>query len=394
MQAHATTRILKLLNETPSQGRIPRQIQSDHGPVLQTASKPKLLNTCITQCHESDAILIDPLSGRNLAKCNSMLILSKEDVKKIFDVNDAIECVEESFRELGSGRVTMSRSNMNVPKHTGTFLTMSAYLERANALGVKIVTAYKDNPSRFNVPTLFATIVLSKPETGEVVSVMDGSYITALRTAAASAVATKYLAREDSQLLGIIGTGVQGRSHLAAISKVRSINKCLAYDIDRNSLLKFESDMSKELGIEVVRSENSKQVVTGSDIIVAATTSSTPVVKGEWLRKGTHVNSIMSMPTMRELDDAAISSAKIVVDNKDHCIRDPEDLVIPLAKGIISEDQIVELGDIVVGKEKGRTTRDQITIFKPVGLPSHDVISALKVYEKAKAGKLGQPFNL
>jgi alanine dehydrogenase len=317
-----------------------------------------------------------------------MLTLSNDNVKSLLTVKDAIEAVEQSFREVASGRVKMNRSLIDITQHDGTYLSMASYLQGANKLGIKIVTAYKNNPSRFNLPTVMATVLLFRPETGEPVSIMDGAHITSMRTGAASALATKHLAREDSHSVGIIGTGIQGRTHLTSICQVRKVTECTAYDIDTASCQRFVSEMTQQLGIPITASKNAEEVVTRSDIIVTATTSSTPVVKGEWLREGTHINSIMSIsPAMRELDDRAIKSSKIVVDDIETALKESGDLVMPIASGLISrEDIYAELGDIVIGRKKGRTNEKEITLFKSVGLPSHDVCVASKVYEKAVAG--------
>lgn len=288
-----------------------------------------------------------------------MLILSNDNVKSLLTVKDAIEAVEQSFREVASGRVKMNRSLIDITHYDGTYLSMASYLQGANKLGIKIVTAYKNNPSRYNLPTVMATVLLFRPETGEPVSVMDGAHITSMRTAAASAVATRHLAREDSHIIGIIGTDIQGRTHLAAICQVRKITEGLAYDIDTASCQRFVSEMTKQLGIPIVASKKAQEVVTRSDIIVTATTSSKPVVKGEWLHEGTHINSIMSIsPTMRELDDRVIKSSMIVVDDIETALRESGDLVMPLASGLISrEDIYAELGDIVIGRKKAERTR-------------------------------------
>ena len=316
-----------------------------------------------------------------------MLTLTNDDVKSLLTVKDAIEAVEQSFREVASGRVKMNRSYIDITHHEGTYLSMASYLQGANKLGIKIVTAYKNNPSRFNLPTIMATVILYRPETGERIAMMDGAHITSMRTGAASALATEHLAREDSHKVGIIGTGIQGRTHLAAICQVRKITECAAYDIDTTSCRRFVSDMTKQLGVPITAVQNPQEVVRRSDIIVTATTSSTPVVKGEWLREGSHLNSIMSIsPTMRELDDQVIKSSKIVVDDLETALKESGDLVMPIASGVISRDDIyAELGDIVIGRKKGRTNEKEITLFKSVGLPSHDVCVASKVYEKAVA---------
>jgi alanine dehydrogenase len=320
----------------------------------------------------------------------TMLTLSREEIQKVLTYEDAIEAVEESFRALASGGVKSMRGVIDVSEHGGTLLTMGAYINQIQGLGIKIVAAFKDNVVKFGKPTISANILLFEPKTGELMAMMEGSFITAVRTGAASAVATRYLARSDAHALGIIGTGIQGKTHLAAISKVRDIDRYLAYDVDAGRLAKFISEVRLELGVDVRATASANEVVDGSDIIATCTTASEPVLIGKWLRKGTHVNSIMAInPTMRELDDETIIRSKIVVDDKDAALKEAGDLVIPIKNGRFSADRIyAELGEIVVGRKEGRTDDDEITLFKAVGTPSHDINVAARVYELASKSKM------
>jgi len=319
-----------------------------------------------------------------------VLLLTREDVTKLLEVDDAIEAVRTSFEELRTGKVEALRSFLDVSQYDGIFLAMSAHVKGVKGMGLKVVTAYKENGKRFGLPTIFSTLLLYNPASGEPLAVMDGAHLTAMRTAAGSALATQYLSRPDSHALGIIGTGVQGRTHLAAILRVRDITKVLAYDVDPSGLREFIDEMSTKLSIGIAEVDNPRQLVEESDVIVTSTTSAVPVFKGEWLRKGTHINSVMSItPTMRELDDLTISESRIVVDDVVPALREAGDIIEPLQRGLISEDDISSLADVIAGRKEGRKNSEEITIFKSVGVPSHDVCVALKIYQKAMASGAG-----
>ena len=267
---------------------------------------------------------------------------------------------------------------------------MSSHVRGVGGVGLKVVTAYKENMVRFGLPSILATLFLFKPTTGELVAVMDGSHLTAMRTAAGSALATRYLSRPDSRSLGIIGAGVQARTHLAAIAKVRDLKSVLVYGPDPVRVRAFVDDFSTEPSLNVSEARSARQVVEESDILVTATTSGTPVFKGEWLRQGTHINSIMSIrPTMRELDDRTISLSRIVVDDVESVLHEAGDIIQPIERGMISRDDICSLGDIIIGRREGRRDSEEITLFKSVGVPSHDVCVASLVYEKATKSGVG-----
>jgi len=324
-----------------------------------------------------------------------VLLLTGEDVRQLLGVDDALEAVTISFEALSAGNVESWRSFLDMSQHGGTLLAMSAQVKGLGGAGLKVIAVYKDNMAKFGLPSAQATILLFKPSTGELLAMMDGSHLTAMRTAAGSALATKHLSRLDSHTLGIIGTGAQGRTHVLAISRVREIKRILAYDSDRSRMASFVGNLSRDVHSEIREAESPKQLVRESDIIVTATTSPVPVFDGEWLRKGTHINSIMSItPTMRELDDRTVSMSRIVVDDFESAMREAGDIIQPIAGKLISPKDIDSLGDVISGKRPGRTNEDEVTVFKSVGVPSHDVCAALKVYDKATRLHVGRSFMM
>jgi ornithine cyclodeaminase/alanine dehydrogenase-like protein (mu-crystallin family) len=240
---------------------------------------------------------------------------------------------------------------------------MPAY---AGALGAKLVGFYPNNQG---IPTHHAMILLFRPETGEPLATMDGRLITEMRTAAGSAVATRLLARPDTSVLGILGSGVQARSHLEAMRLVRPFREVRVWS-PRNA-----NAFAKQFGIRAMAS--AEEAVRGADVVVVATTSQTPVLSGAWLAPGTHVNAVgAARPTWRELDDDALRKAKLYVESREAATKESGDVI---ASGKI----FAEIGEVVMGQKPGRQSPDEITLYKSVGVAVQDVVSADLVYRKA-----------
>lgn len=225
-----------------------------------------------------------------------MLLLSREDVQSLVSMKDAIAVVEDAFKEFAQGNVDMPvRSSISVEHNKGIMLTMPAYIGGAmNALGQKVVTVYPENPTRHNLPTILATMQLLDHETGECLAVMDGTFLTAMRTGAASGVASKYLARIDSETVAVFGAGVQAETQLEAVAEVRKIKAAKVFDTATNRASQFSERMSKKLNIHVRQGEDPRDTLRGSDIVICASTSCVPVFNGEWLEVGMHINGIGS----------------------------------------------------------------------------------------------------
>ena len=315
-----------------------------------------------------------------------VLLLSRKDVESVLTMRDSIEGVEQAFKEHGLGTVNMPlRTAIRIEKQKGLVLFMPAYIEGMAALGIKVVAVYADNPIKHNLPTILGTVLLNDPKSGELLSVMDGAFLTAMRTGAASGVATKYLARKDSKEVGIIGTGVQGRTQVAAVCEVRTIQKVKAYDVARDRCISFCKEISNQFKVQAIPVDSPEQTVRNSDILIASSTSKTPVVNGEWLAEGTHINGIGShTPDARELDATTIRRSKVIVDSRDAALKEAGDIMIPISQGLITADHAyAELGEIITGKKVGRQNEKEITLFKSQGLAIQDVSTAIKVYEIA-----------
>ncbi len=322
------------------------------------------------------------------------LILNRENVVSLLDMPDCINVVERAFAELACGTAVLPlRTNITPPD--GLALYMPAYLKEMNALACKVVTVYKNNPSKFNIPTTIGKLLLQNPETGEVICVMDAGYLTAVRTGAASGVATKYLARKDSRTAGIFGAGVQARMQLWAVSCAVELSKALIYDISADAIDNFTGEMSKILKFEIVKCSSPEEAID-ADIICTASSSATPIFDGAKVKEGTHINGIGShTPGARELDTEIIKRAKFIGDSRTACFNEAGDLMIPLKEGAIKESHFyAELGEIITGKKPGRENDREITLFKSNGLAIQDAAAAKLVYDRAVEKEVGENIEL
>jgi len=282
-----------------------------------------------------------------------------------------------------------------IEKAEGIFLFMPAYLEREGFFGTKIVSVFPKNIER-KLSTIQAAYLLNDPTTGELLALMDGILLTAMRTGATSALATKYLSRKNSETLGIIGAGAQAPFQAEAISKVRPIRRMLVYDKDRKIAENFSGSVSNSLRIPVHVMASPREVVIDSDILVTVTTSTTPVFDGHDLKGGTHINAVGAYtPEMRELDDLTVRKSKVVVDTYEGCMAEAGDLLIPIRNGKFSKENIhADLGEIVVGQKPARTSEDEITLFESVGFALEDLVTAQLAYQRAKEKGMGLKFAL
>ncbi len=273
---------------------------------------------------------------------------------------------------------------------------MPAYLKEMGALACKVVSVYKDNPKKQNLPVTIGTVLLQNPESGAVICIMDGGYLTAVRTGAVSGVATKYLANDNkSQIAGIFGAGVQAKMQLVAMCEVRDISKAIVYDISDDAVNNYIDKLSKKLDIEIVRATNVDEVLQ-ADIICTATSSPTPVFDGTKIKTGIHINGIGShTPNARELDTAIIKRSKFIGDSKEACLKEAGDFIIPLNDGDIDESHFyADLGEIIAGDKPGREDKNEITIFKSNGLAIQDAATAKLVYDKAVEAGIGKNIGL
>jgi alanine dehydrogenase len=318
-------------------------------------------------------------------------VLSASDVTAVLGIGEALELVEQAFGERGRGRVQMPpKSYLFFGEYEGDLRVMPAFLEGLGQAGVKLVNVHPRNPSQHGLPTVLATIVLFSPATGEPLCIMDGTRITAMRTAAASGVATKYLARADSRVLGMIGAGYQSFYQLEAISRVMDVADCAIHDVITEKADNLAVVAGKRLGLKARACATVEEVVRGSDVLVTITPCTRPVVKNEWVTEGMHINCVgADAPGKQELESGILKRARIVIDDWEQASHSGE-INVPLSRGEIQRaDVCAEIGDIVAGSQQGRTEDSQITLFDTTGLAIQDVICAWKVYEVAEQKSLG-----
>jgi alanine dehydrogenase len=321
----------------------------------------------------------------------TLRLLTLRDVRQILTMKDAIKLVETAFREKGLKRVQMPpKPYLFFKQYDGDLRIMPSYLEGLDEAGVKMVNVHPANPEKYEIPTIMATILLFDPKTGAPISIMDGTWITAVRTAAATAVATKYLARKDSKIVGIIGVGYQAPFQLEALNEVLKIESVRAYRRNRRKAEEFAAEMNAKLGIDVRATDTAEDAVRGVDVLTTLTPVRTPVVKDDWITEGMHINGIgADAPGKEELEPKTLKRLKIVVDDWEQASHSGE-INVPLEKGIITkEDVYAEIGEIVAGIKPGRVSDEEITLFDSTGLSIQDVITSWHVYRLAEEKGVG-----
>jgi len=307
-----------------------------------------------------------------------MRFVTDEEVASALSMREVIEAVERGFALYSLRKVRMpQRVRTDVPEHNGTILLMPCQVPELEVYSVKYVTVYPDNPSR-GLPTIFAAMLISDPRTGEPKILAEARVATGMRTGAATAVSIKYLARRDSEELGIIGCGYQARWQLRAAVEVMRCTVVRAYDIVRQRAEEFAAEMSRELGQDVKVTETVEELVRRSDVVITATTSKTPFVRREWVRPGTHFSAIGAFtPDMAELSADLVASSKVYVDSLEAAKEEAGDVIQAVAKGLMRwEDVKGEIGEVVAGLKKGREGEEEVTVFKSVGIAVQDAAVA------------------
>ncbi len=320
---------------------------------------------------------------------NQILWLNRKEVESLLDMEGAIKVVEEAFRQHGLKKVQMPpKLYLYFKKHNGDLRTMPAYLEEQDITGVKIVNVHPDNP-RKGLPTVMALVILNSTETGVPIAIMDGTYLTDMRTGAAGGVAVKYLARKNAKTVGFVGAGNQAKTQLLGISEVIDIKEVKATSISEKSTISFKDEMEKRISCDIIPKKTIKEVCD-CDILVTTTPSRKPIVMNEWIAEGTHINAIgADAPGKEELDPMVLKRARVVVDDIPQASHSGE-VNVPLSKKLITEKDICcELGGVIAGKKKARTKDSDVTVFDSTGLAIQDVATANMVYQKALKENVG-----
>lgn len=319
-------------------------------------------------------------------------VLNRREVEGTLSMPEVLGLVEKAFEERGLKRVQMPpKSYLFFSKFSGDLRVMPAYLEGMDEAGVKLVNVHPNNPSKYGLPTVLATIVLFDPETGAPISIMDGTGITAMRTAAASGVATKHLARKDAKVLGMIGAGYQVPFQLEALNEVMKIEAVKIFDMIGEKADNLAAMAREKFGLNVSKVATAEEAVRDSDVVVTVTPTKTPIVQSEWVAKGMHINAIgADAPGKEELEAGILTRAKVVIDDWEQASHSGE-INVPLSKKVITRANIyAEIGEIVAGAKPGRVSEDEITVFDSTGLAIQDVITAWRAYEVAEERGLGR----
>jgi alanine dehydrogenase len=328
------------------------------------------------------------------------LLLTGKQVKKLLEMKDVLGAVENAFRHKGLGKVQMPpKVYLFYEKFNGDLRTMPSYVEDMDVSAVKIVNVHPDNAKNFGMRTVMAVLVLVNPHTGAPLAFMDATHITDMRTGGASAVASKYLARPNPKILGIIGCGNQARTQmLALITQFGHFDEVRLYDMfpekSKAMAREFRRHYKEQVG-KIKAVQNAKDCVVDSDIVVTVTSARAPVVLDEWVKEGTHFNCMgADAPGKQEMDPKILKRARLVIDDWEQASHSGE-INVPMAKGEMTKDDVdVEIGQIVAGLKPGRESDQQITVFCSTGLAIQDCLTAKIAYDAAIAQKIGRSMQI
>lgn len=320
-----------------------------------------------------------------------VLIVNQAEVARLLPMGECMDVMAEALKTLARGEAILPlRTMMWLPERVGLLGTMPAYLARPRALGLKVITLFPGNLGT-EYETHQGVVLLFGAEHGQPLAIMDAGEITAIRTAAVSGVATRLLARADAHDLALLGSGVQARTHLAAMLLARPLTRVRVWSRTWERAQRFAEDASRRHGIAVEPVATGREAVAGADIICTLTGSSQPVLLGDWIAPGAHTNAVgAATPTARELDTAAVVRSRLFVDRRESTLNEAGDFLIPRREGAVGDEHILgELGEVLLGRVPGRASPDEITLFKSLGLAIEDVASAHHIYTKATERSAG-----
>jgi ornithine cyclodeaminase/alanine dehydrogenase-like protein (mu-crystallin family) len=318
-----------------------------------------------------------------------VLVLSDRDVRKLLPMDECIELMAEALAALERGDMSMPLRSVFRPPDTPSLMGLMP-AHRANAAyGLKAICVFPGNPAR-GLDSHQGAVLLFDGETGELRAALNASAITEIRTAAVSGVATRLLAREDARELAILGAGVQARAHAEAMRAVRDFERVRVWSRTEE----HARALAEEAGGKAVAS--AEEALRGADVVCTTTTAREPIIRREWLAPGAHVNAVgSSIPTTRELDTATVAAASLFVDRRESTLNESGDYLLAAAEGTIGPEHIrAELGELLTGKATGRTSDDELTVFKSLGLAAEDLAAAEQLYRRAKETGAGVEVDL
>jgi ornithine cyclodeaminase/alanine dehydrogenase-like protein (mu-crystallin family) len=323
---------------------------------------------------------------------HQILVLTAAEVEQLLPMHDCIEVMAEALTTLARGDVHQPLRTVVRPQTAaGLMALMPAYRGGIEpAFGLKTICVFPENPTR-GKDAHQGGVMLFSGETGEVLALMNASAITALRTAAVSAVATRELARDDASELAIIGSGVQARMHLMAISCVRRLIRARVVSRNPDHARQFAIEMQEKFSFIIEPAGSVEAALQGADVIVTATNAREPVIKRQWLSPGVHINAIGNFsPETREIDSATMAAARIFVDRRESTFQEAGDYLLAAKEGVVGPDSIVaEIGELLGGQKKGRTSPEETTLFESLGLAIEDLMCAEHLFKRAQETNVG-----
>ncbi len=324
-----------------------------------------------------------------------MLLLSKSDIEKVFTMKDAIEADKVAFSLLSSEKCDAPiRTSILAPKNSGCFLFMPAYAEEIDVAALKIVNVFPEN-AKNGLPTCPAQVMLIDGKTGVIIAILDGTYVTQIRTGAATGVAFDILAKKDSKIGALIGTGGQAEAQLWAMLESRSLETVRVFSRNTDNCKAFVDSMQVKYanyGTKIVQAETSDEAIENADVIATATTSNSPVFDGDKVKKGATISCVGSYrPEMQEMHPAVLErSSKLFFDSEEAVLSESGDILIPLAEGKIGKDNFTgDIGEVIIGEKVGRENDEEIIVFKSVGVATQDLVTAKYIYDIAIKNGVG-----
>jgi ornithine cyclodeaminase len=336
------------------------------------------------------ALAAAPAAMTSPSSLPPLLYLGSEEVERLLPMGECIAVMERALRDLALGAAVQPlRSVMRLDGRPGLLGIMPGQVQvpvDGSVAGIKVVSIFPGNRERGD-ESHFGAVLLFETETGRPIAHVDAAAITAIRTAAVSAVATRLLARDDAGELALLGAGVQARTHLAALREVRELRRVRVWSRRPESARRFAAEEGARHRLPVEAAPSAAAAVAGADLVCTVTASREPVLAGEWLSPGVHVNAVgSSVASARELDSAAVARSRLFVDRRESTINESGDYLFPLREGVIAEDHIQgEIGDLLLGRLPGRRSASEITLFKSLGLAVEDLAAAHHVYRQAVA---------
>jgi ornithine cyclodeaminase len=327
-------------------------------------------------------------------------VLSAEDVENLLPMRDCIQVMHDALAALANGKALVPlRMVMRMPDGSGFLGLMPGHIDAAGgrdgALGMKAVSVFPGNAGR-GIDTHQGAVLLFEADTGRLSALMDGATITAIRTAAVSGVATDRLARMDAAELAILGAGVQARTHLESITTVRPIRRVRVWSRNPGHAADLVKEAAARYTISIEAVPTAEAAVRGADVVATVTASPEPILRHGWLKEGVHINAVgSSIPATREIDTATMAAVRLFVDRRESAVNEAGDILIPMREGAFTADHIqAELGDVIIGKDPGRRSQTELTLFKSLGLAVEDVASAAFILKRAKETGVGQTVTM